>query len=118
VSPAGDARYVVVELPDGKVLAASDPVRFPVRSALPPAVTQHFSATQSLVIDDHVGRAWLARTLRTEGFSVGRILAEIDIAELLRVRREVLLTLILVNGTRSPASFDSSLTGSTPWLGL
>ena len=43
------------------------------------------------------GRAWLARSLREEGFSVGRILAEIDISGLLRVRRHVLLTLIAVN---------------------
>ena len=49
-------------------------------------------------IDNKAGRAWLSRTLLVEGFSVGRILAEIDIAELLRVRREVLRTLILVNG--------------------
>jgi signal transduction histidine kinase len=98
-----DARYVVVEMPDGKVLAASDPVRFPVRSTVPAELTQHFPAAGGLVIDDSAGRAWLARTLRTEGFSVGRILAEIDIAELLRVRREVLLTLVLVNGALTAA---------------
>ena len=34
---------------------------------------------------------------REESFSVGRILAEIDISELLRVRRQVLLTLVAVN---------------------
>lgn len=93
-----DARFVVVELPDDKVLAASNPMRFPVRSAVPAELKQHFPANDGLVIDDNAGRAWLARTLRVEGYSVGRILAEIDIAELLRVRREVLLTLILVNG--------------------
>ena len=42
-----------------------------------------------------------ARGLRglfaTRGFSVGRILAEIDISELLQVRRQVLLTLVAVN---------------------
>jgi signal transduction histidine kinase len=92
-----DARYVIVELPDDKVLAASDPVRFPVRSVVPAELTQHFPGTDGLVIDDTTGRAWLARTLKTEGFSVGRILAEIDIAKLLSVRRDVLLTLILVN---------------------
>ena len=43
------------------------------------------------------GRAWLARSLREEGYSVGRILAEIDISELLRVRKQVLLTLVAVN---------------------
>ena len=50
-----------------------------------------------LIIDTASGRAWLARSLREEGFSVGRILAEIDISELLRVRKQVLLTLVAVN---------------------
>ena len=44
------------------------------------------------------GSRLASRSLREEGFSVGRIVAEIDIADLLRVRREVLLTLLLVNG--------------------
>jgi signal transduction histidine kinase len=98
-----DARFVVVEMPDNKILAASDPKRFPVRSAVPEDIAQHFAVTDGLVIDNNIGRAWLARTLRTEGYSVGRILAEIDIAELLRVRREVLLTLFLVNGALTVA---------------
>src|SRR5579863_9187084 len=93
-----ETRYVLVELPDGRVLAASDPSRFPVQSNVPTEIRQHFSPTDDLVIDNFVGRAWLSRTLRTEGFSVGRILSEIDISELLQVRREVFLTLILVNG--------------------
>ena len=42
--------------------------------------------------------AWLARTLRTEGYSAGRLFAEVDIADSLRVRRKILLTLVLVNG--------------------
>jgi signal transduction histidine kinase len=92
-----DARYVIVALPGDKVLAASDPVRFPVRSVVPIELTQHFP-TDGLVIDDTTGHAWLARTLKTEGFSVGRILAEIDIAQMLAVRRKVLLALILANG--------------------
>jgi signal transduction histidine kinase len=68
-----------------------------VRSAVPAELTQHFPPNNGLVIDNDAGRAWLARTLRVEGFSAGRILAEIDITELLRVRRQVLLTLVLVN---------------------
>lgn len=93
-----DALYVLVELPNGKVLAASDPVRFAVQSDVPAELEQHFSRTDDLVIDSSTGKAWLSRTLRTEGFSVGRILSEINISELLRVRHEVFLTLIVVNG--------------------
>ncbi|MFI5013810.1 MAG: sensor histidine kinase [Hyphomicrobiales bacterium] len=92
-----DARYAIVELPNGKVLAASDPIRFPVQSVIPAELARRFPAEDGLIIDNGAARAWLARTLREEGFAVGRILAEIDIADLLRVRREVLLTLILVN---------------------
>jgi signal transduction histidine kinase len=93
-----EARYAMVELPNGSVLAASDPIRFRVRSAVPDELRKRFTTEDGLVIDAATGHAWLARTLRAEGFSVGRILAEIDVANLLRVRHAVLLTLILVNG--------------------
>jgi hypothetical protein len=46
-----DARYVIVELPDDKVLAASDPVRFPVRSVVPAELTQHASNAQQSHLD-------------------------------------------------------------------
>ncbi|MBI1776215.1 MAG: HAMP domain-containing histidine kinase [Proteobacteria bacterium] len=93
-----EARYAIVELPNGAVLAASDPVRFPTQSAVPDELRKRFGADDGLVIDDASGLAWLARTLRTKGFAVGRLLAEIDIVDLLRVRHQVLATLILVNG--------------------
>lgn len=93
-----DARYSIVELPNGNVLAASDPVRFPVQSTLPDSLRQRFPAEGGLTIDSETGQAWLSRTLRQGDFAIGRILAEIDIADLLRIRRQVLLTLILVNG--------------------
>ena len=64
---------------------------------MPPAVDRRFPTEDGLIIDTASGRAWLARSLREEGFSVGRILAEIDISELLRVRKQVLLTLVAVN---------------------
>jgi len=90
-------RFAIVALPDGKVLAASDPTRFPVQSTVPPEVAQRFPTQDGLIIDAATGRALLARSLREDGFSVGRILAEIDISELLRVREKVLLTLLAVN---------------------
>ena len=90
-------RFAIVALPDGKVLAASDPAKFPVQSTLPPDVAGVSPQRMDLFIDTAAGRAWLARSLREEGFSVGRILAEIDISELLRVREKVLLTLLAVN---------------------
>jgi signal transduction histidine kinase len=92
-----NVRFAIVALPDGNVLAASDPTKFPVQSAVPPDVSWRFPPEDGLIIDAATGRAWLARSLREEGFSVGRILAEIDISELLRVREKVLLTLVAVN---------------------
>ena len=92
-----NVRFAIVALPNEKVLAASDPAKFPVQSTLPLDVSRSFPAEDGLVIDAAAGRAWLARSLREEGFSVGRILAEIDISELLRVREKVLLTLLAVN---------------------
>ena len=92
-----NVRFAIVELPNGKVLAASDPLKFPVQSVVPQDIDKRFPAQDGLIIDNNSGRAWLARTLREEGFSIGRILAETDISELLRVRHQVLLTLVAVN---------------------
>jgi signal transduction histidine kinase len=90
-------RFAIVALPDGKVLAASDPLKFPVQSRVPADIEEHFPTQDGLNIDTASGRAWLTRSLREEGYSVGRILAEIDISELLRVRKQVVLTLVAVN---------------------
>ena len=90
-------RFAIVTLPNGNVLAASDPLKFPVQTNVSPDVERRFPAKDGLIIDTASGSAWLARSLREEGYSVGRILADIDISELLRVRRQVLLTLVAVN---------------------
>ena len=92
-----EALYAIVELPSGSVLAASDPIRFPVQTPVPQELRQRFASGEELVLDDSNGRAWLARTLKEGAFSVGRIIAEIDTANLLRIRHRVSLTLILVN---------------------
>ena len=92
-----NVRFAILERANGTVLAASDPLTFPVQSAVPAEVDKRFPPQDGLVIDNKSGRAWLSRTLRESGFSIGRILAEIDISELLRVRRQVLLTLVAVN---------------------
>jgi signal transduction histidine kinase len=85
-------------LPSETVLASSDPRRFPVQSAVPDELREKFAAEDGLMMDPDNGRAWLARTLRTNGIPTGRLFAELDIADSLRVRRVILLTLVLVNG--------------------
>jgi signal transduction histidine kinase len=91
-------RFAIVELPNGRVLAASDPQQFPVHSELPNDLRRRFAANDDLLVDAAVGRAWLARTLSNDGLLVGRLFAEIDIADLLRFKREILLALVFVNG--------------------
>jgi signal transduction histidine kinase len=93
-----EPRFAILELPNGTILASSDPRRFPVQSVVPDELRRRFAAADGLEIDSDADRAWLARTLRTEGFPVGRLFAEVDVAASLQGRREILLTLVLVNG--------------------
>jgi signal transduction histidine kinase len=94
-----ESRLAIVELPNGKVLAASDPLRFPVHSELPDELRGRFAAADGVNIDAAAGRAWLARTLSADGLSVGRLLAEVDVSDLIRFRRDIVRTLVLVNGS-------------------
>ena len=93
-----EPRFAILELPNGTILASSDPRRFPVQSVVPDELHRRFAAGDGLAIDPGTGRAWLARTLLIEGLPAGRLFTEVDIADSLRVRREILLTLVLVNG--------------------
>lgn len=88
----------VVLLPNGEVLAASDPTRLPIGSHLPADLQARANEEAGLVIDETNGRAWLARSVVQEGFKVGTVFSEMDISGLLEVRRDVFLTLLLVNG--------------------
>ena len=93
-----EPRFVIVELPNKAIAASSDPRSFPIQSVVPDDLRSRF-ADDGLNIDATTDSAWLARTLNTEwGTTAGRLLAEVDIAASLRVRREILITLVLVNG--------------------
>jgi len=92
-----EPRFTLVALPNGRVLAASDPLRFPFRSIVPDELRRRFATDDGFIIDTAIGRGWLARTLRAGGVPVGRLFAGLDITNLLRLRREILSTLILVN---------------------
>jgi signal transduction histidine kinase len=91
------AVFNIVLQPNGDVLAASDPVRFPIGSTLPADLAERIGESR-LTVDDDRGRAWLARDVVQEGFKIGTVLSEMDISGLLQVRREVFVTLLLVNG--------------------
>jgi signal transduction histidine kinase len=93
-----EPRFAIVALPDNRILVASNPRRFRPNSAVPDDLLGRFGAEDGLRVDAPAGRAWLARTVRSERFPVGRVFAEIDITELLRARRQILLALVAVNG--------------------
>jgi signal transduction histidine kinase len=100
-----EPHFAIVELPNGRIFAASDPRRFPVQSMVPEELRRRFAAGDGLeidpgaeCIDPGTECAWLARTLRTEGSDAGRLFAEVDIGHTLKVRRQIVLTLVLVNG--------------------
>jgi signal transduction histidine kinase len=91
-------RFAILELPNGTILASSDPRSYPVQSAVPDKLRERFATGDGLSIDRHDKLAWLTRTLRIEGLPVGRLYAEVDIAHSLQFGHEILLTLVLVNG--------------------
>jgi signal transduction histidine kinase len=93
-----EPRFAIVALPNDRVLAASDPRRFPSQSTVPDELRRRFATGDGFVIETAAGHAWLARTVQAEGLPVGRLFAGLNIAHLLHLRREILLTLILVNG--------------------
>lgn len=83
-----------VALPDGVVLAASDPSRLPTFSAVPAAWPARLGGGQELVLDTGEGKAWAQRVVGSGSGPAGRIFAEIEIGDLLRERRRILLVLI------------------------
>jgi signal transduction histidine kinase len=91
-------KHTIVELPNGSILASSDPPRFPVDTRVPESERRLYPINTELAIDESAGQAWLTRPLTEGGIAVGQILSEIDIEPLLKIRREVLTTLVLVNG--------------------
>jgi signal transduction histidine kinase len=90
-------KYALVALNDRTILAASDPLALPTGKPVPEDLARRFVTGDSLVLDNEHGLAWVRRTLRQDRIEIGNIIAEFDISGLLRVRREVLWTLVLVN---------------------
>ena len=87
----------VILLPDGVVLAATDPDRFPTLRPLPAEFRARHRAAGEPVIDDRLGEVAIERTLDAGGGIIGTILARVDVRALLAERSEVLATLILLN---------------------
>jgi signal transduction histidine kinase len=93
------ATDTVVSTPDGRVLAATDPHRFPVDTPMPADWRRRFPTAGGLLLDAERETALAVRTLDDQGRAIGRIYAEADISALLAERREVLVALVATNGT-------------------
>ena len=76
----------IVATPDGVILAAADPRRFPTQQPVPAALAARFSVGQDLVLDEAQGRAFVRRALSFQGRPIGWIYDEIDIQDLLAER--------------------------------
>lgn len=88
-------------LPDGSILASSEPRRFAVGGMLPEGLdarSAEAAARGAPVMDEATARATLGRELVEGGIALGRIVAEVDIAPLLAERATVRRTLLLANG--------------------
>jgi signal transduction histidine kinase len=86
---------VLVILPNDSVLAALDPATYPIGLKAPEKARENRGEPD---LADPGGRVWVHRTLREGGKQIGRIAAEIDIANIQQVRRETFWTLLGVNG--------------------
>lgn len=92
-----DILVTFVGLPEGAILAASDPMQLRAFAAVPAEWQGRFVEGGPLLIDAAAERAWARRGLDAGGGEIGQIFAEIDIGQLQAERRNVAWTLILGN---------------------
>lgn len=88
-------RLAAAILPDGRVLAATDPRRLPPDAVLPPDLSSHLGT--ELATDPAAGLAWITRDVDESGVSLGRLLIEIDVAHDLAERARLSLVLLGAN---------------------
>jgi len=91
------ARYTIVALTDGRILAASVPAAFPVETPVPKALAARFGDGDAVIFDEDRALAWVRRTITADGLPLGTIYAELNIAEQIAERRRVLLMLVILN---------------------
>ncbi|NQV44658.1 MAG: HAMP domain-containing histidine kinase [Rhodospirillales bacterium] len=90
-------KHSVIALPDNSILAASDPIRFPVDTGLPAAIAERHVLEHDIVIDESNRRAWLHRSISENQFPLGNLYAEVDLSGLIEERQQVFWTLVGVN---------------------
>lgn len=83
---------VLVVLPDGTVLAASDPIRHPLGDTAPAE-----ASSAPLRLDAGAATTWIHRAVSEGGVPIGRIAAEVDVSAIATERRATLFALVGVN---------------------
>jgi signal transduction histidine kinase len=92
-----NVKWTIVTNADGKILAASDPSRFPSDRNVEMATLVHFAAGGDVTLEEENATAFLVRALPYQERVIGKIYAEADIGSLLQERNEVFRTLLLTN---------------------
>ena len=88
------ARLTLVVAADGRVLAASDPLPYPISSAAPPEL----AALPALPdLDDPRGEVWIRRDLQDAGVHLGAVAALVDVTRFQQAKRETLAALVGFN---------------------
>ncbi len=77
---------------EGRVIASTDPHRFPPFSSLPPDYPM--ASSDGLITKEAESRAYARRQMFSNGRAIGAIHSELDIHSLIEERRNVLWTLI------------------------
>lgn len=107
-----DQRMVLTVVADqeGQVIAASDPRRVPVGSALSDlTVPGTIPGLDEIALGSADGHVRVLTPLVYQGREVGQILAELDVSDLAAERRQAIVALI---------AFNTAVTGSLALLGL
>jgi len=89
-------KWSLVAGQNDQVLAASDPIRFPIGSVVP-TVTAQAAAPDQLSIDENNEVVRFSRELLFQERSIGLLVAEADVTELLAERQRVFWTLVWTN---------------------
>lgn len=89
--------WAVVTNGNNRVLAASDPARFPSDTSLTREMLSQFPDGAGIKLQESLATAYLARPLIYQDREIGHIFANADIRPLLQERSEVFVTLVLTN---------------------
>ncbi len=82
---------------EGRVIASSEPGRFPPLDRIPADVVKLFDSDKEVTLDVNGASARMSRSLTYQDREIGRIYAEADIANLMRERGDVFQELIITN---------------------